>query len=102
MNHAEITKLVLGKRNKGERKLGNNTYGYIEHDGTVAIELHGTKVVRFFTNGLVQLNSGGWQTSTTKKRINKYSPVRVYQKNFTWYLNDGTLFEDGMIVTPHG
>ncbi len=98
MNHAEATKMVLGKRNRGSRKIGNNTYAYIEHDGTVAIELHGTKVVRFFTNGLVQLNSGGWRTHTTKDRINKYSPVRVYQKNFEWFLNDGTPFEDKMLV----
>jgi len=98
MNHAEATKMVLGKRNRGSRKIGNNTYAYIELDGTVAIELHGTKVVRFFTNGLVQLNSGGWRTHTTKDRINKYSPVRVYQKNFEWFLHDGTPFEDGMLV----
>jgi hypothetical protein len=98
MNHAEATKMVLGKNNRGQRKIGNNTYAYIEHDGTVAIELHGTKVVRFFPNGLVQLNSGGYRTHTTKKRINKYSPVRVYQKNFEWFLNDGTPFADQMLV----
>lgn len=98
MNHTEATKMVLGKRNRGSRKIGNNTYAYIELDGTVAIELHGTKVVRFFPNGLVQLNSGGWRTSTTKNRINKYSPVRVYQKNFEWFLSDGTPFEDKMLV----
>lgn len=98
MNHTEATQMVLGKRNRGSRKIGNNTYAYIELDGTVAIELHGTKVVRFFPNGLVQLNSGGWRTSTTKDRINKYSPVRVYQKNFEWFLSDGTPFEDKMLV----
>jgi len=98
MNHTEMTKLVLGKRNRGQRKLGNNTYGYIETDGTVSVELHGTKVVQFYPNGLVKLNSGGWRTHTTKKRINQYSPVRVYQKNFEWFLNDGTPFEDNIVV----
>lgn len=99
MNHAEATKMVLGKTNRGQRKIGNNTYAYIEHDGTVAIELHGTKVVRFFPNGLVQLNSGGWRTHTTKDRINKYSPVGVYQRNYEWFLRDGTPFEDKMLVS---
>lgn len=99
MTHAEATQLVLGKTNRGQRKVGNNTYAFIETDGTVAIELHGTKVVRFLTNGLVELNSGGWQTSTTKDRINKYSPVGVYQKNFEWFLDDGTPFEDKMLVS---
>ena len=70
MTHAEATQMVLGKRNRGQRKIGNNTYAYIEHDGSVAIELHGTKVVTIYPNGLYKLNSGGYQTHTTKKRIN--------------------------------
>lgn len=98
MNHTEATKMVLGKRNKGERKIGNNTYAYIENDGSVSIELHGTKVVVIYPNGLYKLNSGGWQTSTTKDRINKYSPVKVYQKKHVWYLQDGTEFEDNILV----
>lgn len=99
MTHAEATKMVLGKRNRGERKVGNNTYAYILLDGSVAIELHGTKVVTIHTDDSVTLNSGGYHTSTTKKRINQYSPMRVYQKNYEWFLGDGTPFEDGMIVT---
>lgn len=99
MTHAQATKMVLGKTNRGQRKIGNNTYAYIQADGSVAIELHGTNVVTFYPNGLVKLNSGGWRTSTTKDRINKYSPVRVYQKDFQWYLNDGTEFEDNMLVS---
>ena len=99
MTHAEATKMVLGKRNRGQRKVGNNTYAYIEYDGSVAIELHGTKVVTIHPDDSVTLNSGGYHTSTTKKRINQYSPVRVYQKNYEWFLSDGTPFEDRMIVT---
>ena len=98
MTHAEATKMVLGKRNRGQRKVGNNTYAYILLDGSVAIELHGTKVVVFYPNGLIKLNSGGYHTSTTKKRINQYSPVSVYQKNFEWFLRDGTPFEDNMVL----
>jgi hypothetical protein len=44
------------------------------------------------------LNSGGWRTSTTKDRINKYSPVKVYQRKYEWYLQDGTEFEDNILV----
>jgi hypothetical protein len=98
MTHAEATKMVLGKTNRSQRKVGNNTYAYIEHDASVAIELHGTKVVVFYPNGLVKLSSGGYRTSTTKKRINQYSPVSVYQKNFEWFLRDGTPFEDNVLV----
>ena len=98
MTHAEAVSMVRGKTNRKERKIGNNTYAEIEYDNSVSIRLHGTAVVRFFPNGLVQLNSGGWRTSTTKDRINKYSPVSVYQKNYEWFLRDGTPFEDKMLV----
>jgi hypothetical protein len=102
MTHTEATKMVKGERGpvggRKQRKIGNNTYAYIEHDGSVAIELHGTKVVVIYPNGLYKLNSGGWQTSTTKDRINKYSPVKVYQKKHVWYLGDGTPFEDNILV----
>ena len=100
MTNAAATRMVLGKRNRGQRKVGNNTYAYIMLDGSVAIELHGTKVVVIHPDDSVTLNSGGWHTHTTKKRINQYSPVKVYQKNFEWFLSDGTPFEDHMIVTP--
>lgn len=34
------------------------------------------------------LNSWGWQTTTTKKYINKYLPhgYRLFQKNFEWFI----------------
>ena len=58
MTHAEAVSMVHGKTNRKERKIGNNTYAYIEYDGSVSIALHGTVVVLLFENGLVQLNSG--------------------------------------------
>ena len=98
MTLAEAVSMVRGKTNRKERKIGNNTYAYIEYDGSVSIALHGTVVVRFFPNGMVRLHSGGWRTSTTKNRINQYSPVGVYQKKGEWFLRDGTPFEDKMLV----
>lgn len=98
MNYTEAVNLVHGKTNRKTRKVGNNTYAEIEYDNSVSIRLHGTSVVRFYPNGLVKLNSGGWRTSTTKDRINKYSPVSVYQKNFEWFLRDHTPFEDNILV----
>ena len=98
MTYAEVLALVHGKTNRQERKIGNNTYAEIEHDRSISVNLHGTDVVRFYPNGLVKLNSGGWRTHTTKQRINKYSPVKIFQKNFEWFLADGTPFEDNMLV----
>lgn len=52
----------------------------------------------------VKLDSGGWQTATTKNRMNQASNqfdlgFYVFQKNFEWYVKVGedTLeFEDNM------
>lgn len=44
----------------------------------IGIKLHQTVVVKFYKDGRVQLNSGGWQTVTTRERINCYAP------NFKW------------------
>ena len=98
MNYAEAVSMVHGKTKQKARKIGNNTYAEIESDNSVSVRLHGTAVVRFYPNGLVKLNSGGWRTSTTKNRINKYSPVKVYQKKYEWYLQDGAEFEDNILV----
>lgn len=86
MNYAEILSMVNGKTNRKTRKVGNNTYAEIEYDNSVSIRLHGTSVVRFYPNGLVKLATGGWHTHTTKDRINKYSPVKVHQRKFEWYI----------------
>ena len=101
MNHAEAVRMVQGKRNKTSRKIGNNTYAEILNDNTVAIKLHSTYVVKIRNDGTYTLNSGGWQTVTTKDRINQYSPVRVYQRKFEWFVKINGKeypFIDGMVV----
>ena len=34
----------------------------------------------------------------SKKRINKYSPVGVFQKDWEWFTSHGTPFQEGMLV----
>jgi hypothetical protein len=101
MVYAEAVKMVKGKRNANRRKVGNNTYAEILHDGSVGIMLHSTYVVKIHPDNTYTLNSGGWQTLTTKDRINQYSPRYVYQKNFGWFVKIGDKsypFMDGMVV----
>ena len=92
---------------KRSRKVGNNTFRVEYQDGTVAIRLHTTDVVTFKTDGTTVLNSGGWQTSTTKSRINTYIPkgYYLYQRNYCWYVGKRDVdnqvicevdFKDGM------
>ena len=98
MTHAEATQLVLGKNNRMERKVGNNTRARIKPDGSVAFQLHSTDVVTIHDDDSATLRTGGWNSPTTKERINRYSPVYVKQINWEWYLSDGTPFYEGMKV----
>jgi len=101
MNYSAAVSMVRGKRNANRRKVGNNTYAEILHDGTVAIKLHSTYVVKIHPDNTYTLNSGGWQTVTTKDRINQYNPRRVYQRKYQWFVNINDKeypFMDGMVV----
>lgn len=101
MNHAEAIKMVKGKRNAKRRKIGNNTYAEILHDNSVGIMLHSTYVVKIHEDNTYTLQTGGWQTVTTKDRINQYSPVRVYQRNYEWFVKINGKeypFMEGMVV----
>ena len=93
--------------------IGNNTR-VEDRYGETAVVLHGTPVVkvkrvnavrgRGFDMWNITLNSGGYRTATTKRRINEVSEeydlgFKVYQKNFDWYIDimQGTLkFIDGI------
>lgn len=102
MTHAEAISMVHGKRNAKRRKVGNNTYAEILHDNSVGIMLHSTYVVKIHPDNTYTLQTGGWQTVTTKDRINQYSPVRVYQRNYEWFvkLNGKEYpFMEGMVVS---
>lgn len=101
MTHAEAVLMVRGKRNANRRKVGNNTYAEILSDGSVGIMLHSTYVVKIHPDNTYTLNSGGWQTLTTKDRINQYSPVRVYQRKYEWFVKINGKeypFMEGMVV----
>ena len=86
------------------KPLQNNTRLFAR-GSDYAIRLHETDVVTIHNNGTYTLNTGGWQTVTTKERINSYAPVSLWQKNGLWYLSaDGQTynFTDGMTVDMDG
>lgn len=80
----------------------------------IAVEYPGTPVVAAYQDGTFVLNTSGYRTSTTKTRINTYSPAHVYQKAGVWYLRvpDGAIddggpaqavkFYDGIRVNRYG
>lgn len=85
------------------RKVGVATTVRALPDGGRALRYHATDVVTV-RDGVVTLNSGGWRTSTTKKRINSALPAGwyLYQSAFEWFIRlpcgAVTRFEDGMTL----
>src|SRR5208337_4674554 len=98
----------LGKRSS--RKLENHTYliHYHENPHYIGVRLHQTDVVKYWPDGRIELNSGGWRTVTTKDRINTYAPVNLWTDKGIWYIGKNWqrpaqgYFKDGMIINPDG
>lgn len=116
MTHEKAAQVLGTARNQNDGKpLGRNTRLFKKGEDFV-IQFHRTNVVTIHADGTYTLNSGGWQTSTTKERINEFSPVRIYQKSFAWYVMPAynprlvenekpslpPTFEDGMRVDHAG
>ena len=105
INNYFAAETKLGKR--ASRKIANNTYLIKLSDGTIVIKLHNTYIASYFppnnlAHGRIELNSGGWQTATTKNRLNEWTPARISQKNWAWTVHnsDGTTtdFVDRMTI----
>lgn len=72
------------------------TVGNSKTDGK-SIWLHGNKIVTKGVDGDIYVNNCGWDTATTKERLNglidRYGGKhRIYQKNYVWYWGDGKEF----------
>ena len=96
---------------------GSNTTVFTEDDGgTIGAEshvyLHGNHIATY-THKIkeLQLFDGGWQSNTTKSRLNALcnefaTGFGVFQKNFDWFVsdfsNDKKHFIDGIIVDNSG
>jgi hypothetical protein len=94
--------------NSRRRKLANHTYLlHSEAMDDYSIRLHRTNVVHYAKDGTVTLNSGGWRTVTTKDRINRFSPLRVWSDKGVWWVIsspvNGTVvrYEDGVSYNPN-
>jgi hypothetical protein len=89
------------------RKVGNNTFEVLYTDGSRAIRLHKTDIVTFIDDVII-LDTNGWETVTTKARINDHIPglAHVYQRRHVWYVstnNDGDIpYYDGIKLDWNG
>lgn len=76
---------------KPGRKIANNTYLERRTPDSVAIRLHWTDIVTFHADGHIVLDDGGYQSVTTKERMDAVLPMRlrVFQRDFRWYVQVG-------------
>lgn len=53
------------------------------------LKLHGNEISYLYNDPkrTLEVTHAGWETNTTKERLNSIPGVHVYQKNFVWFLN---------------
>lgn len=83
------------------RKVANHTY--LQYDltsGWLHVRYHDTNVVRLGPSGQTHLSTGGWLTSTTRARMNAFTPkpVQVFTTKGRWYVTYQTVHKGGLEV----
>ena len=81
----------------------SNTAVSVDNEGNTFVMLHGNLIATIFNNGDMKLSSCGWDTPTTKSRLNAILDtflhnVRVYQRNFQWWINEDKFFDGYQII----
>ena len=92
-------------RNRVNWSGGNTTVMINENNNKAKVFLHGNLIAEV-CNEFVAIFDGGWQTVTTKSRLNallaEFRPqVRVFQKDFVWFIRHGKnnfVFQTGSLV----
>ena len=94
--------------NKNDWSNSNTVVDYNSNTNCSTVVLHRTAIAVYDHNtSALKLNTGGWQTVTTKSRLNAILQevigcASVFQKNFEWFLNYNNQtvdFFDGMILS---
>lgn len=78
----------------------NNTRLTIYKNGDITVKLHSTDIIKHIGNKII-LNSGGWDTMTTRARFNQFLPdnIRIARiKGITYVIKDDVKieFKDGI------
>lgn len=79
------------------RKLANNTY-LIDNGKRRAVRLHSTDILTEVKPGTLRVDTGGWDTMTTRERLGRFSSLYVRREKGTTYVDSQPL-RDGMIVS---
>ena len=88
----EMNQAIRGQRNWA----GSNTTVFTDDAGLYStVYLHGNHIATYFHyDRTLQIFDGGWQSVTTKSRLNalldEFKPqYKVFQKNWSWFVSGG-------------
>lgn len=93
---------------KSEKKVGHNTTAERIGEFEIGIKYYNTYIIKIDPTDIITVNSGGWDTKTTKERLNHFLSCRnvhITQKKYKWTIhgsNDSLDYVDGMQVFPNG
>ena len=99
--------------NNKDWQSGNTSVSYNEENGVSVVRLHGNKIAEV-GDDFLQIFDGGWQSNTTKSRLNAMidrfcnaTTDGVFQKDFCWFIRDNNVtrdFDNGYIFawSNHG
>lgn len=99
-SYVDARRLLTTGRDPAFRKVANNTYLHLVQSGvldahgrdlpSVAVQYHNTIIALFEHNGRITLRTGGWNTSTTKERLNIIAGARatIFQRKGQWYVQN--------------
>lgn len=100
------SQMLTAIRNNDNWQSANTSVHYNEENDVSIVRLHGNKIAEV-GDDFVQIFDGGWQTTTTKSRLNVIINEfcngltdGVFQKNFQWFIMDNKVvrdFESGYI-----
>jgi len=112
-----VAEIMGGVEHTGRpKKIAPNTVEYLRETERGRLEtvvrLHHTDIVVRDDKGRMQLFSGGWQTPTTKERLNEelrkaHTDLRVYSKSGDWLVgswngNEAIPWHEGLRIDPNG
>ena len=100
------SQMVAAVKSNADWKNSNTSVTYVPENDESKVYLHGNHIATIGDN-FVQIFDGGWQSNTTKSRlnaiINEFCDAfkdGVYQRDFVWYVRDNNVeheFENGYI-----
>ena len=89
------TQMNAAISNNSNWQSGNTSVHFNEEENISIVRLHGNKIAEVGDN-FIRLFDGGWQTVTTKSRLNAILSEhgecgdRVFAKNYDWFVSMNT------------